>query len=85
MHRVLKSQEKSHSTLRVKRAKILTFLLDKSSLKMPKMVNFASYLKTVACCQTVLPDSSVLIGQNFIENAKIKHSNAPFLVILEIL
>ena len=30
------------------------------------------FLKIEACCQTVLPDSSVLIGQKLVENAKIQ-------------
>ena len=37
-------REKSHSTLRAKRAEF-TFLMDKSSLKMPKIVNFGEFLK----------------------------------------
>ena len=36
---------KSHSTLRAKRAKF-TYWEDKSSLKMPKRVNFGEFLKT---------------------------------------
>ena len=28
--------------------------------------------KPEACCQTVLPDRSILIGQNLVENAKIE-------------
>ena len=44
-HSVWKSQKKSHSTLRAKRA-TFTFLVDKSSLKMAKMVNFGEFLKT---------------------------------------
>ena len=36
------------------------------------MVNFASFWKSEACGQTVLPDRSVLIGQKLVENAKIK-------------
>ena len=32
----------------------------------------ASFLKLEACGQTVLPDSSVLIGQILVENTKIK-------------
>ena len=35
------------------------------------MVNLASFWKTEACGQTVLPDRSVLIGQKMVENAKI--------------
>ena len=34
------------------------------------MVDFGEFLKTG---QTVLPDKSVLIGQKFVENAKIQH------------
>ena len=36
------------------------------------MANFANFQKTVACGQTVLPERSILIRQNFIEKAKIK-------------
>ena len=45
LHSVWKSQKKSHSTLRAKRA-TFTFWVDKSSLKGPKMVNFGEFLKT---------------------------------------
>ena len=41
----LKITEKSHSTLRAKRA-TFTFKVDKSSLKMPKMVHYDEFLKT---------------------------------------
>ena len=44
-HSVSKSQKKSHSTLRAKRA-LFSFKVDKSSLKMPKMVHFGEFLKT---------------------------------------
>ena len=47
-------------------------LVDKSSLKIPKMLNLAIFWKREACGQTVLPDRSVLIGQKSMENAKIK-------------
>ena len=36
------------------------------------MVNLASFWKTEACGQTVLPDRQVLIGQKLVENAKIQ-------------
>ena len=39
---------------------------------MPKMLNLASFLKTEALRQTVLPDRSILIGQKMVENAKIQ-------------
>ena len=39
---------------------------------MLKKVNLASFLKTEACGQTVLPDRSVLIGQILVENDKIQ-------------
>ena len=42
---VWKSQEKSYSTLRAKRA-TFTFWVDKSSLKIRKMVQFGEFLKT---------------------------------------
>ena len=45
MHGVWKSQKKSHSTLRAKRA-TFTFWMDKNRLKMPKMVHFGEFLKT---------------------------------------
>ena len=44
-HDVCKSQKKSHSTLRGKRATLTFLVLDKSSLKMPKMINFGEFLK----------------------------------------
>ena len=44
-HGVWKSQKKSHSTLRAKRA-TFTFWVDKRLLKMPKMVHFGEFLKT---------------------------------------
>ena len=41
---------------------------------MPKMVNlfFSELLKTETCGQTVLPDRSVLMVQQLLENAKFK-------------
>ena len=42
-------------------------------IKIPKIVNLASFWKTEDCCQTVLPDRSVLIGQKLVENAKIEN------------
>ena len=45
-HGVWKSQKKSHSTLRAKRA-TFTFCVDKKFIKkVPKMVNFGEFLKT---------------------------------------
>ena len=43
-HSVWKSEKKSHSTMRAKRA-TFTFWVDKSSLKMPKMVNLTSFCR----------------------------------------
>ena len=51
---------------------MFTFWMDKSLLKMTKMVNFGYFWKPEACGQTVLPDRSVLIGQKLVENAKIQ-------------
>ena len=62
-HGVWRSQKKSHSTLQAKRAK---FWVDKSWLKMPKMVNFGEFLKTSATRQG---NSK---GQKLTENAKIQ-------------
>ena len=45
-HGVWKSHEESHPTLRAKWP-TFTFWVDKSSLKMPKMVNLESFLKIV--------------------------------------
>ena len=54
--------KKSHSTLRAKRA-TFTFWMNKSLLKMPKIVNFGDFWKPEACGQTVLPGMSLLIAQ----------------------
>ena len=71
-HGVWKSQKKSHSTLRAKRTTFL-FWVDKSWLKnAQKWCILASFWKLEACGQTVLPDRSILIGQNLVGNAKIK-------------
>ena len=64
-------RKKSHSTLRAKRA-TFTFLVDKSSLKMPKIVNLASFWNRVAFSETALPDRLILILQKLVENAKIE-------------
>ena len=63
-HSVWKSPKKSHSTLRAKRV-TFTFWVDKSSLKMPKMINLASFWKSDDWGQTVLPDRSILIRQKW--------------------
>ena len=39
---------------------------------MAKTVNLASFWKTEACGQTVLPDRSILIRQKLVENAEIE-------------
>ena len=36
------------------------------------MFNFGEFLKTWSCCQTVLPDMSLLIGHKLTENPKIQ-------------
>ena len=46
-HGVAKSQKKSHLTLRANRA-TFTFQADKSSLKMPKIVNFGDILQALS-------------------------------------
>ena len=58
-----------------------SFWVDKSQIKMPKMVHFGVFLK--ACAQTVLPDRSALIGQKLVENAKIENSNATYWMIFK--
>ena len=48
-------------------------------LKITEKVSFniaSGQKKTEACCQTVLPDRLVLIGQKLAENAKIQNLNA---------
>ena len=46
-------------------------LVNKSWLKMPKMVYFVEFLKPEACSQTALPDRSIFLEQKLLENAKI--------------
>ena len=62
----LKIIEKSHLTLRAKRAKF-TFRVSRQ-----KWANLASFRKTEACGQTVLPDRLIFIGKKLVENAKIE-------------
>ena len=76
-HSVWKLQEKSHSTLRAKRA-TFTFWVDKSSIK---MLNVATFWKPKVYGQTVLPDMSLLKGQKLVENAR--NSNTTFRVIFK--
>ena len=45
------------------------------------MVQFGEFLKPEACCQTVLPDRSILIGQKLAENAKIEKSKCEFSIL----
>ena len=49
--KLTKITKKSHSTLRAKRA-MFTFWVDKSWLKMPKIVHFGELLKTWSLCLT---------------------------------
>ena len=79
LHGVWKSQKKSHSTLRVKRA-TFTFWVDKSWLKMPKMVHFGEFLKT-----RCLRSNSVTRQVSFIRTKmpKFKNSNATFWAIFK--
>ena len=46
--------------------------VDKSSLKIPKMVNLASFWKTEVCLSNMLPDRSILIGQKLVKMTKFK-------------
>ena len=50
----------------------LHFEWTKVNKKCPKLSILASFCKSEACGQTVLPDRSILIGQKLVENAKIK-------------
>ena len=74
--------KKSHLILRAKRAPF-TIWVDKRSLKMPEMVNLASFWLIETCGQTVLPDKSVLIRQKLVEMPKSKNSNETFWVIFK--
>ena len=70
-HSVWKSHKKSHSTIQEKRA-TFTFWVDKSALKMPKMVNLATFWKPDFFGRTVLPERSLLIGQKMVKISKFK-------------
>ena len=79
-HGVWKSQKKSHSTLRAKRA-TFTFRVDKSSLKMPKMVHFGEFLKTWSLR---LNSVTRQVSFNRTKNGvKCQNSNATFWVIFK--
>ena len=82
-HSVWKSAKKSHSTLRAKRA-TFTLWVDKSLLKMPKMVNFGELLKIWSYCSNSVTRQVTLnmtkIGG---KSQKWKNSNATFWVILK--
>ena len=70
LHSVWKSQKKSYSTLRAKRAPF-TFWVDKSSLKSAKNGPIlANFWKPKACGQTELPDRSKIGGK--CQNSKIQ-------------
>ena len=69
VHRVWKSQKKSHSTLRAIEL-CLHFEWTKVHSKCQKWSILASFWKPEACGQTMLPDRSVLIGQKLVENAE---------------
>ena len=62
----LKISEKSHSTLRAKRA---TFTIDKTSLKMPKMATLASFETLNLAVKQCFKSGQ--IGQKLMENVKI--------------
>ena len=68
-HGVGKLHKKSNSTLRAKRA-TFTNCLDKSPLKMPKMINLTCLWKNWSFGLTVLPDRSTLKGKKLAGNAK---------------
>ena len=50
----------------------LHFESTKVDIRCQKRSILASFWKSEACGQTVLPDGSVLIGQKLVENAKIQ-------------
>ena len=63
-HGVWKSQKKVSFNIASEWTKI--------NQKCHKWSNLASFWKTEACGQTVLPDRSVFIGQKLVETAKIR-------------
>ena len=76
-HGVWKSQKKSHSTWRAKRA-TFTFWVDKSLLKMPKMVNFGKFLKSWSLRSYSVTRQVIFIRTKIGENAKIRNENEKF-------
>ena len=68
--KVFKNTEKSLVLQEQSELHKFTSRVDKSCLKMPKMVDFGEFLKPEACSWTVLPDRSLLLGQKLVENAK---------------
>ena len=79
-HGIWKSQKKSHSTLRAKRA-TFTFWVDKRSIKMPDMVQVGEFLKTWS-----LRSNSVTRQVSFTRSkigGKCQNSNVTFWVIFK--
>ena len=60
-----------------------SYVYKKKSLKFQKWSNLASFWKTEACSQTVVPDKLILNGQKLVEMPKIQISNETFLVIFK--
>ena len=55
----------------------------KVNYKCQKLSILEKFWKSEVCCQTALPDRSLLIGQKLAENANIKRLNATFWVIFK--
>ena len=70
LHSVWKSQNKSHSTLRAKRA-TFTFWVDKSSLKMQKNDQFGEFLRTWSLRSNSVTRQVTFNRPKMVENAKI--------------
>ena len=82
-HGVWKSQNKSHSTLRAKWA-MLTFWMDKSKLKMPKMVHLGEFLIIWSLrSNSVTRQFSFNRTKNWWKMPKLKNSNTTFRVIFK--
>ena len=79
-HGVWKSQKKSYSTLRAKRA-TFTFWVDKSLLKMPKMVHFGEFLKTCSLRSNIVTRQVSLNRTKL--GGKCQNSNTTFWVIFK--
>ena len=78
-HGVWKLQKKSHC----ERSELRIFWVDKSTSKMPKIIHLASFRKTEATTQTVLPDIQFHLRIRIVEKCQNGDFAAAFCVNLE--